>query len=1145
MGTPMPSTRFEPNIPNFDLVDPAAPNGGGFPGHAVNIMAASGFWDVAANWTLSTDPADHHVPTADEIVHILDGVTCTLRTVETAQLFSIGNYGTFRVDPNVNTQLIVQHFMNYGFCEMGSAAVRIDAAATCVIEFPEVALDEARDPIHHGNAFHNFGTWHTYGSLRVPIGDLSADINATATSFSLVLNPQSDLGWRIGDKLYIPDTRRVTLQDLASGVRTNWEYKTITGFTGAHQVNVDTAFEGTHTNMRFSDNPGVIVKSTQVQNLTQNIIFRSANPNSAQTRGQTICHDNALWQVNNVAFVGMGRTINNVESLGSPGPDGNRQGRYSFHVHHCLCPGLGDFADATLKNCVFWANNTLRETWGNVYDQGQDHDPRRWGIAMHDTSFWLVENCVFHGFSGAGMQFAEEGNETRSTVRNCVSSKIGGLGVRDEGGTNQFGQAGKGFSGNGFHGLSCQVYFENISGYDLPAGGFSSTLYLNNQGIGTLYDNDIPGYTAGSLWVPRGPGDSPTEPAEAEVWNIKKLKVAGCNGIFACGPQQYLSQKWSIGVINLNPGVNLAEQENVYNNLYAYNISQISGEYEQYWVTIDGLYAVNSGNQYWYDYTQARVKLINVKLEDSSLDTPASILPYAPNQPSLTFENVEIGPNSFIRFVAYNDVGNGVKMFPLPSGAPASVDMLLKNVTIAPGVENAIQCQGSHRDVFINHAVPGVDDPINDGVSNVGSSSNGIVLEPGMRIFIENHRGVPGANGRLYHNMQAAGALSPYTLFNPLQLSEPRVPMNTDPDPSNIVAFAQYLPWDSGTAVTVETAGNGLAAGTVYWLYHISAGSGVFSFHTNYGDSFNGDNPVVLTGQVTSVISRVNWPIRTFLGNTTEINSLTTPPTLTNSTNEFVLANYGFAPFGGLMDPLAVPHADFLGGSVVLLGAGENTPPTISDIPNQETNVGMAIGPIAFTVGDLETPVADLIVTAVSSNQALVPDGNIELGGSGANRTITLTPMPGQSGFTTITVTVSDGSLSTPDTFVLTVTDVAGNPTITDIADQVIAMDGTTGALAFTVGDAVTPPGDLVVTRASSNTTLMPLANCVLATVSGGDRTITCTPAAGQTGMTTITVTVTDEDELQAMDTFTVTVNAPSGGIPKAVLAHYFRMRRR
>ncbi len=99
-------------------------------------------------------------------------------------------------------------------------------------------------------------------------------------------------------------------------------------------------------------------------------------------------------------------------------------------------------------------------------------------------------------------------------------------------------------------------------------------------------------------------------------------------------------------------------------------------------------------------------------------------------------------------------------------------------------------------------------------------------------------------------------------------------------------------------------------------------------------------------------------------------------------------------------------------------------PPTISGIADQSTNRGVSTAAIPFNVGDAETAAASLTVSASSSNQALVPNSNIVFGGSGANRTVTMTPKAflngGQSGIATITITVSDGGLTTSDTFVLT-----------------------------------------------------------------------------------------------------------------------------
>jgi len=99
-----------------------------------------------------------------------------------------------------------------------------------------------------------------------------------------------------------------------------------------------------------------------------------------------------------------------------------------------------------------------------------------------------------------------------------------------------------------------------------------------------------------------------------------------------------------------------------------------------------------------------------------------------------------------------------------------------------------------------------------------------------------------------------------------------------------------------------------------------------------------------------------------------------------------------------------------------------NTPPSISVVPNQTITANTATAALAFTVGDNQTPPADLTVTASSSNPSLVPDANIVLGGSGANRTVRVTPAASQTGVATLTLTVSDGSLTAPSSFTVTVT---------------------------------------------------------------------------------------------------------------------------
>src|SRR5262249_31883093 len=86
-----------------------------------------------------------------------------------------------------------------------------------------------------------------------------------------------------------------------------------------------------------------------------------------------------------------------------------------------------------------------------------------------------------------------------------------------------------------------------------------------------------------------------------------------------------------------------------------------------------------------------------------------------------------------------------------------------------------------------------------------------------------------------------------------------------------------------------------------------------------------------------------------------------------------------------------------------------NTAPTISTVANQTITAGQSTGALAFTVGDTEDAVSALTVTASSSNTGLVSSSGIVFGGSGANRTVTITPISGQTGSATITLTVTDG----------------------------------------------------------------------------------------------------------------------------------------
>lgn len=87
-----------------------------------------------------------------------------------------------------------------------------------------------------------------------------------------------------------------------------------------------------------------------------------------------------------------------------------------------------------------------------------------------------------------------------------------------------------------------------------------------------------------------------------------------------------------------------------------------------------------------------------------------------------------------------------------------------------------------------------------------------------------------------------------------------------------------------------------------------------------------------------------------------------------------------------------------------------NTLPTITLQSAASTLEDLATAPIAISVTDAETSPADLVLSAVSSNPALVSDASLApgFGGSGGSRSLVITPRPDASGSATITVSVAD-----------------------------------------------------------------------------------------------------------------------------------------
>ncbi len=134
-----------------------------------------------------------------------------------------------------------------------------------------------------------------------------------------------------------------------------------------------------------------------------------------------------------------------------------------------------------------------------------------------------------------------------------------------------------------------------------------------------------------------------------------------------------------------------------------------------------------------------------------------------------------------------------------------------------------------------------------------------------------------------------------------------------------------------------------------------------------------------------------------------------------------------------------------------------NTAPSISAIDAQAICLQSNFEGVQFTVSDNESAAGTLTVTATSSNTSLVPNANIVISGTGADRTVSVTPVAGQSGSATIQLTVTDqGGLTETSSFNFTVRElpVAGAiaipMTCPDSNDGSVSVSATGGQAPYT-----------------------------------------------------------------------------------------------
>ena len=219
------------------------------------------------------------------------------------------------------------------------------------------------------------------------------------------------------------------------------------------------------------------------------------------------------------------------------------------------------------------------------------------------------------------------------------------------------------------------------------------------------------------------------------------------------------------------------------------------------------------------------------------------------------------------------------------------------------------------------------------------------------------------------------------------------------------------------------------------------SGSSVPTAHDSFVVDIQGDNWTLPSSH-----SHAKDMFTTMLNNSGPISNLFHLDRVNGESRVWKQDQYWVDPFTGIANQTVSPkHYEGIltfqerNGILTPISVGyvglSNTVPKISNITDHTINEDGNTGAIAFSVADVETLGDLLMVTKHSSDLAILPVDNIIPGGSGSNRTVTVTPLSNQNGQVIITLTVTDGEgLSTSDSFLLTISPMNDAPMLSTIS---------------------------------------------------------------------------------------------------------------
>ena len=396
----------------------------------------------------------------------------------------------------------------------------------------ETPMDTKEDPEQYGHGILVFGYIFMHGSTKESFLRTSTALQEKGEprAGDTVLRLEAPAkGWKAGDKLYIPDTRRLQHDEMPPHYERRWEEAQIAAVSADEQeITLSRPLEFDHFGVRGPD--GQIEFMPHILNMTRNVVVRSENARG--TRGIVMFCRRAYADVRYVDFKGLGRTTKDPFDNTRYNDEGdviyvgtNQEDRTPVSFSHVIGP---EGIPSSGYQSVFVGNTIICPL-----------DPMYfiWGLTLIDTHYVLIKGNNIVNWAGAGF-VTKTGVESYNRIEKNYVTRIRGHGHRPHAGgdSNIHAKAGDGYW---FRGPNNYV-IGNVVNNVLPEGDVYS------YGINLWFQY------LGPMRIPAWQGADPNEEGEYRIIHGTKTPLLEFRDNEAFGAINIGLTVWWMGTVDVN-----------------------------------------------------------------------------------------------------------------------------------------------------------------------------------------------------------------------------------------------------------------------------------------------------------------------------------------------------------------------------------------------------------------------------------------------------------------------------------------------------------------------------------------------------------------------------------------------------------------